>query len=150
MSLLDSPSPLQKEEALSEAQLDARIARREAKRSEEGEAALKGRLGEASQELEVLRKAEGELRTRVAQLQAALQREERQAATAKLGYEVRCPRHLRDEALPPQTSSLPHICHSPSLLGLGAQRAVPSRRAGDPTDYSGLAIIQPRIFHNSG
>ncbi|KAG0415298.1 hypothetical protein HPB47_007528, partial [Ixodes persulcatus] len=77
-----------KEEALSEAQLDARIARREAKRSEEGEAALKGRLGEASQELEVLRKAEGELRTRVAQLQAALQREERQAATAKLGYET--------------------------------------------------------------
>ncbi|CAN7941579.1 unnamed protein product, partial [Ixodes pacificus] len=78
----------QKEEALSEAQLDARIARREAKRSEEGEAALKGRLGEASQELEALRKAEGDLKTRVAQLQAALQREERQAATAKLGYET--------------------------------------------------------------
>lgn len=80
--------PMQKEEELSEAVLDVRIAKREAKSLEERDKSQRETQRQLREESNKLKTIEATLTARVAQLEEALAQRDKEMTLTKLNYEV--------------------------------------------------------------
>lgn len=80
--------PMQKEEELSEAVLDVRIAKREAKSLEERDKSQRDTQRQLREESNKLKTIEATLTARVAQLEEALAQRDKEMTLTKLNYEV--------------------------------------------------------------